>query len=97
MPALPAYCLFSLTWFFILKVETEEELNDKWVELGSMKGKERFIMTYQKFQSPHDSFFTESGFPAGNKKSFSFCACFCKALDCVDNVSVDELMLVIKF
>lgn len=54
-------------------------------------------MTYQKFRSPHDSFFIESGFPAGNKKSFSFCACFCKALDCIDNISVDELMLMIKF
>ena len=54
-------------------------------------------MTYQKFQSPHDSFFIENGFLAGNKKFFSLCACFCKALHCVDNVSVDELMLVIKF
>lgn len=36
-------------------------------------------------------------FQKGNKKSFSFCACFCKALDCVDNISADELMLVIKF
>lgn len=61
-------CFTSLLFIFTdlvlyTKVETEEELNDKWVELGSMKGKERFIMTYQKFQSPHASFFIESGFP----------------------------------